>query len=171
MTKKASFNLQDVKTTCDTIRKEVGKVVVGYQDIVDDLLACLITRGHLFMIGVPGLAKTTLAKTFSMVTGLSWNRIQFTQDMLPSDIIGHYFFDQKDSTFKLRKGPVFGGSVSRRGMAKKKGGVGINITGRSKRVFYPNIQTVRVDEKDGNGRVKLKVCTSCIKAGKTIVVK
>ncbi len=108
MTKEASFNLQDVKTTCDTIRKEVGKVVVGYQDIVDDLLACLITKGHLFMIGVPGLAKTTLAKTFSMVTGLSWNRIQFTQDMLPSDIIGHYFFDQKDSTFKLRKGPVFG---------------------------------------------------------------
>ena len=108
MTKEASFNLQDVKTTCDTIRKEVGKVVVGYQDIVDDLLACLITKGHLFMIGVPGLAKTTLAKTFSIVTGLSWNRIQFTQDMLPSDIIGHYFFDQKDSTFKLRKGPVFG---------------------------------------------------------------
>jgi len=108
MNKEASLNLQDVKTTCDTIRKEVGKVVVGYQDIVDDLLACLITKGHLFMIGVPGLAKTTLAKTFSMVTGLSWNRIQFTQDMLPSDIIGHYFFDQKDSTFKLRKGPVFG---------------------------------------------------------------
>ena len=69
------------------------------------------------------------------------------------------------------KGPVFGGSVARRGMAKKKGGVGINITGRSKRVFYPNIQTVRVEQADGDGRVKLKVCTSCIKAGKTIVVK
>ncbi|MDA3885593.1 MAG: 50S ribosomal protein L28 [Candidatus Delongbacteria bacterium] len=67
------------------------------------------------------------------------------------------------------KGPIFGGSVSRRGMAKKKGGVGINITGRSKRVFYPNIQTVRVPQDDA--RVKLKVCTSCIKAGKTIVVK
>ena len=66
------------------------------------------------------------------------------------------------------KGPVFGGSISRRGMAKKQGGVGINITGRSKRVFYPNIQTVRV--KKDNARVKLKVCTSCIKAGKTIVV-
>ena len=66
------------------------------------------------------------------------------------------------------KGPVFGGSVSRRGMAKKSGGVGINITGRSKRVFYPNLQTVRVKKDDT--RVKLKVCTSCIKAGKTIVV-
>ena len=66
------------------------------------------------------------------------------------------------------KGPVFGGSISRRGMAKKQGGVGINITGRSKRVFYPNIQTVRV--KKDNARVKLKVCTSCITAGKTIVV-
>ena len=66
------------------------------------------------------------------------------------------------------KGPIFGGSISRRGMAKKHGGVGINITGRSKRVFYPNIQTVRVKKDDA--RVKLRVCTSCIKAGKTIVV-
>ena len=63
------------------------------------------------------------------------------------------------------KGPVFGGSVARRGMAKKKGGVGINITGRSKRVFYPNIQTVRVDEKDGvipNGQ------RSCFQTGAII---
>ena len=66
------------------------------------------------------------------------------------------------------KGPVFGGSVCRRGMAKKKGGVGINITGRSKRVFYPNLQAVRVKKNDES--IKLKVCTACIKAGKTIAV-
>lgn len=65
------------------------------------------------------------------------------------------------------KGPVFGGSYSRRGMAKKKGGVGINITGRSKRVFYPNLQTVRLKKNDNS--VSIKACTSCIKAGKTIV--
>jgi len=97
----------EVKQTCDEIKKEIGKVVVGYESVVDDLLICLITGGHMIMLGVPGVAKTTLAKTFSELTGLSWNRVQFTQDLLPADIIGHYFFDQKESTFKLRKGPVF----------------------------------------------------------------
>lgn len=96
-----------VKNTCDAIRSEVGKVVVGYQEVVDDFLVCLITQGHLFMLGVPGIAKTTLAKTFSLVTGFSWSRIQFTQDLLPADIIGHYYFDQRENAFVLRKGPIF----------------------------------------------------------------
>ena len=96
-----------VKKTCDAIRNEVGNVVVGYQEVVDDFLVCLITQGHMFMLGVPGIAKTTLAKTFSLVTGFSWSRIQFTQDLLPSDIIGHYYFDQRENTFVLRKGPIF----------------------------------------------------------------
>jgi len=100
-------DLKAVKKTCDTIRTEVGKVVVGYEDVVDDFLVCLITQGHMFMLGIPGIAKTTLAKTFSTVTGFSWSRIQFTQDLLPSDIIGHYYFDQKKNSFLLRKGPVF----------------------------------------------------------------
>lgn len=103
-----SVNLGKVKETCDLIRGQVSSVVVGYEDIIDDLLVCLITRGHLFMIGVPGIAKTTLAKAFSMVSGLTWNRIQFTQDLLPADILGHYYFDQKNNEFKLRKGPIFG---------------------------------------------------------------
>ena len=96
-----------VKQTCDEIKKEISKVVVGYESVVDDLLICLITSGHMIMLGVPGIAKTTLAKAFSELTGLSWNRVQFTQDLLPADIIGHYYFDQKDSSFKLRKGPIF----------------------------------------------------------------
>jgi len=66
------------------------------------------------------------------------------------------------------KGPVFGGSVVRRGKPKKEGGIGLNITGRSKRVFYPNLQPVRI-KKDGE-TVKIKACTSCIKAGKTLNV-
>ena len=101
------IDLVQVKKTCDTIREEVGKVVVGYEAVVDDFLVCLVTQGHMFMLGIPGIAKTTLAKTFSTVTGFSWNRIQFTQDLLPSDIIGHYYFDQKKNAFILRKGPVF----------------------------------------------------------------
>jgi MoxR-like ATPase len=105
--KSSRIDLPQVKKTCDTIRSEVSKVVVGYEDVVDDFLVCLITPGHMFMLGIPGIAKTTLAKTFSAVTGFSWSRIQFTQDLLPSDIIGHYYFDQKKNVFLLRKGPVF----------------------------------------------------------------
>jgi MoxR-like ATPase len=107
MYKKSSIDLIEIKKTCDAIRNEVSKVIVGYHDIVDDFLVCLISRGHMIMLGVPGIAKTTLAKTFSTVTGLSWNRIQFTQDLLPSDVTGHYFFDQSKNKFVLRKGPVF----------------------------------------------------------------
>ena len=97
-----------IKQTCDKIRTEVAKVVVGYNDVVDDFLVCLITQGHMFMLGIPGIAKTTLAKTFSIVTGLTWNRVQFTQDLLPQDIIGHYYFNQSNNKFELRKGPIFG---------------------------------------------------------------
>ena len=100
-------DFHQVKKTCDAIRSEVAKIVVGYGEVVDDFLVCLIAQGHMFMLGVPGIAKTTLAKTFATVTGLSWNRVQFTQDLLPSDIVGHMFYDQKDNDFKLRKGPIF----------------------------------------------------------------
>lgn len=62
------------------------------------------------------------------------------------------------------KGPLFGGSIVRKGLPKKKGGVGLNVTGRSKKVFYPNLQTVRIKQDDE--KIKLKVCTSCLKAGK-----
>jgi len=103
-----TIDVKHVHEICSNIQEQIAKVVIGYESVVEDLLVCLIAKGHLYMIGVPGIAKTTLAKSFATVTGLSWNRIQFTQDVLPSDIIGHYYFDQKESTFKLRKGPVFG---------------------------------------------------------------
>ena len=98
---------ENIKKTCDQIKKEIGKCIIGYEDVIEDLIICLITRGHMIMLGVPGIAKTTLAKSFSDITGLSWKRVQFTQDLLPSDIIGHYYFDQKKSEFSLRKGPIF----------------------------------------------------------------
>lgn len=74
---------------------------------MDDLLVCLIAGGHMLLEGVPGIAKTTLAKTFSEVTGLKYRRIQFTQDVLPADITGHYYFNQQTSKFEFRKGPLF----------------------------------------------------------------
>lgn len=105
---KQSIDVKHVHDIYLNIKDQIGKVVIGYENVVEDLLVCLIAKGHVYMIGVPGIAKTTLAKSFATVTGLTWNRVQFTQDILPADIIGHYFFDQKESTFKLRKGPVFG---------------------------------------------------------------
>ncbi|MFW6121026.1 MAG: AAA family ATPase [Petrotogales bacterium] len=105
--KNRGIEFEQAKYICNKIKNEIGKIVVGYGEVVEDLLVCLISEGHMFMLGVPGIAKTTLAKTFSGVTGLSWSRIQFTQDLLPSDIVGHYFFDQKTNDFKLRRGPVF----------------------------------------------------------------
>lgn len=108
MNKSISIKPEKIKTIRNSIKEQINKEVVGYEHVIDDLLVCLISKGHLFMIGVPGIAKTTLAKAFSTAIGLSWNRIQFTQDMLPSDILGHNYFDQKDSSFKLRKGPIFG---------------------------------------------------------------
>ena len=62
-----TLDVRQVKVTCDAIRKEVAKIVVGYEDVVDDFLVCLISQGHMFMLGVPGIAKTTLAKTFATV--------------------------------------------------------------------------------------------------------
>jgi len=100
-------NRVDVKDILSKTKAEVGKVIVGYEDQVDDFLTCLLSDGHILMEGVPGVAKTTLSKTLAHVCGLSYKRIQFTQDLLPSDITGHYFYNQRTGEFELRKGPLF----------------------------------------------------------------
>ncbi len=102
------FDVKHVHDITVHVREQIGKVIVGYEEVIEDLLICLIAKGHLYMVGIPGIAKTTLAKSFSYVTGLSWNRVQFTQDILPADILGHYYYDQKNNNFTLRKGPIFG---------------------------------------------------------------
>ncbi|MEF8873108.1 MAG: AAA family ATPase [Candidatus Thermoplasmatota archaeon] len=103
-------NLEDhelYKNKFDRVKKEVSKVIIGYEDVIDDFLVCLMTGGHLLLEGVPGIAKTTMIKVFTKAVDLDYERIQFTQDMLPADISGHYYYDQKSSEFELRKGPVF----------------------------------------------------------------
>ncbi len=97
----------DVGSVVKTMKAEIGRTVVGYGDQIEDFLVCLLTDGHILMEGVPGVAKTTLSKAFAAVCDLSYRRIQFTQDLLPSDITGHYFYDQKAGEFEVRKGPVF----------------------------------------------------------------
>jgi MoxR-like ATPase len=97
------------------IRKEVGKVIVGQQEILDQLLICLFSRGHCVLIGVPGLAKTLLIRTVSQTLNLRFSRIQFTPDLMPGDITGTEVIEDDRETgkksFKFVKGPIFANIV------------------------------------------------------------
>src|SRR5438477_9960750 len=86
---------------------EVGRVVVGMEAITHQFMIALLAGGHVLLEGVPGIAKTTLSKTFAQILGIQFNRLQFTPDLLPSDVTGTYIFDRKENDFVLRKGPVF----------------------------------------------------------------
>jgi MoxR-like ATPase len=86
---------------------EVGRVVVGMEHVTHQLLVALLAAGHVLLEGVPGVAKTTLSKTFARILGTQYQRIQFTPDLLPSDVTGTYIFDRKTNDFVLRKGPLF----------------------------------------------------------------
>jgi len=85
----------------------VSQIVVGLEDATDQLLIALLAGGHVLLEGVPGTAKTTLCRTFSTILGIHFERIQFTPDLLPSDVTGTQILDRNSSSFVLRKGPVF----------------------------------------------------------------
>jgi MoxR-like ATPase len=91
----------------DRVTAEVGRVVVGMEEVTHQFLIALVAGGHVLLEGVPGVAKTTLSKTFARVLGTQYQRIQFTPDLLPSDVTGTYVFDRKQNEFILRKGPIF----------------------------------------------------------------
>jgi MoxR-like ATPase len=86
---------------------EVARVVVGMEAVTHQFLIALLAAGHVLLEGVPGVAKTTLSKTFARVLGTQYQRLQFTPDLLPSDVTGTYIFDRKTNDFELRKGPIF----------------------------------------------------------------
>jgi MoxR-like ATPase len=88
------------------LRDEIAKVIIGQEEVVDLILLSIFANGHSLLIGVPGLAKTLLINTISKVLDLSFNRIQFTPDLMPSDILGSETLD-KERNFKFIKGPVF----------------------------------------------------------------
>ncbi len=96
-----------VANVANQIRTEIHKVIVGQDEIIDQILLCLFAEGHALLEGVPGTAKTLLIKTLSKVIGASFNRIQFTPDLMPSDITGTNIFNISTSQFTLRYGPVF----------------------------------------------------------------
>lgn len=95
----------------DEVRRQVSRVYIGGAGALDTLLIALLARGHVLVEGVPGVAKTTLAKTFATTLGCAMRRIQFTPDLLPADITGTYVLDPRTGGFSLRQGPVFANVV------------------------------------------------------------
>jgi len=89
------------------LKKEIAKEVIGQEQMIDALLIGLFTQGHILLEGVPGLAKTTTVKALASSLGLEFKRVQFTPDLLPSDIIGAQIYDIKNGEFKVKKGPIF----------------------------------------------------------------
>lgn len=108
-------NVEQLKQAHQNIITEIGKVIVGQHQIIDELLIALLSRGHCLLVGVPGLAKTLLISTVSRVLDLKFSRIQFTPDLMPSDITGTEVIEEDKSTgkkaFKFVRGPVFANIV------------------------------------------------------------
>ena len=92
------------------LKNEIHKVIVGQDEVVDQVLISIFSRGHCLLVGVPGLAKTLLVNTIAQTLGLSFNRLQFTPDLMPSDIIGSEILDE-NRNFKFIKGPLFSNIV------------------------------------------------------------
>ncbi len=103
----AGADLARFKRNHEHFQKVVGQEIIGYKEVITDLMIALLAQGHVLLEGVPGTAKTTLAKSFSKTLGMEFHRVQFTQDLMPMDITGHYIYDQEKRKFVLRKGPVF----------------------------------------------------------------
>ena len=99
--------IQEQSRFVGRLRSEVRKVIVGQEYMVDRLLIGLLANGHVLLEGVPGLAKTLTVRTLAAVIRARFQRIQFTPDLLPADLVGTLVFDPKESTFKTKKGPIF----------------------------------------------------------------
>ncbi|MFN8437008.1 MAG: MoxR family ATPase [Cytophagales bacterium] len=102
-----TLNISQIQDKINQIQTEVGKIVVGQRYLVDRLLIGLFTGGHILLEGVPGLAKTLTVNTLAQAVDLQFKRIQFTPDLLPSDLIGTLIFNPKEGEFQVKKGPVF----------------------------------------------------------------
>ncbi|MCX2681453.1 MoxR family ATPase [Galbibacter sp. EGI 63066] len=101
------IDLSELQQAVNQIKKELGNVIVGQKQMIDMLLTALLANGHVLIEGVPGIAKTLTAKLLAKTLTADFNRIQFTPDLMPSDILGTSVFDLKKSEFEFKKGPVF----------------------------------------------------------------
>lgn len=105
------LNLQPLQENVQRVKAEIGKVIVGQSKMIDQLLVAVLSNGHVLLEGVPGVAKTISAKLLAKTLSLDFSRIQFTPDLMPSDIIGTSIFDLSKSTFEFKKGPIFSNFV------------------------------------------------------------
>ena len=109
-----NFNLAEINDKIliesafiDDLRKALSQKIVGQEEIVNKIFIGLLANGHVLLEGVPGLAKTLMAKTISQLINVNFQRVQFTPDMLPADLLGTLIYNQKKSEFETRKGPIF----------------------------------------------------------------
>src|ERR1700692_2988984 len=101
-----SHDVRQVQNAAAQVRQAIGQVIVGKTEVIDMLMVALLCEGHILFEDVPGIGKTTLAKTLAKSLGCSFQRIQFTPDLLPSDITGITFYNQKKGEFEFRPGPL-----------------------------------------------------------------
>ena len=109
--KELNERIQKESSFVDLLTLEMGKVIVGQKALVDNLLIGLLSGGHILLEGVPGLAKTLAINTLAQAVDAKFNRIQFTPDLLPADVVGTLVYSQKKEDFEVHKGPVFANFV------------------------------------------------------------
>ena len=105
------IDLSNLQSEISEVRNELKKVIVGQEKMIDYLLVALLSNGHILLEGVPGIAKTITVKLLSKALDINFSRIQFTPDLMPSDVLGTSVFDLKKSEFEFKKGPIFSNLV------------------------------------------------------------
>jgi len=103
--------LEELRTMVESIRTELGKIIVGQHEFIDLLIVSLLSDGHVLIEGVPGIAKTITAKLFAKTLDTNFSRLQFTPDLMPSDVLGTSVLNMKTSDFEFKKGPIFSNIV------------------------------------------------------------
>jgi len=99
--------MTDLRNNLERVKAEIGKVIIGQENMIEHLLAALLSNGHVLIEGVPGVAKTITAKLLAKTISVDFSRIQFTPDLMPSDILGTSVFNVKEADFRYKKGPIF----------------------------------------------------------------
>tara|TARA_R110002073_G_scaffold24309_4_gene82264 strand:+ start:4480 stop:4926 length:447 start_codon:yes stop_codon:yes gene_type:complete len=108
---KNRIDLTELQKGVELIKNEISKVIVGQKGMINMLIASILANGHSLIEGVPGVAKTISAKLLAKSLDVGFSRIQFTPDLMPSDILGTSVFDMKTSEFEFKKGPIFSNMI------------------------------------------------------------
>ncbi|WP_312819884.1 AAA family ATPase [Kaistella carnis] len=103
----ARLDMTELQQSLEQVKAEIGKVIIGQESMIEHLLVALLSNGHVLIEGVPGVAKTITAKLLAKTVDVGFSRIQFTPDLMPSDILGTSIFNVKNSEFEFKKGPIF----------------------------------------------------------------